>query len=124
MVAAVWAAFNTLVSAYKVVNDKRDVIITGRYEGEEISLEHRRLLLVNDWIPLKFGVAVISLVFAFALVAIPFLSANPSPWLVALSIAAALGPFASFLAFTILGYRDYRYLRRTLSEARKNQVEG
>jgi len=117
MVAAIWAALNTLVSAYKAVNDKRDVSITGKYEGQVISLQHRRLMLVNDWIPLKLGVAVTSLIFAFALVAIPFLSASPSPWLVALSIAAALAPFASFLAFLILGLRDYRYLRKTLSDA-------
>jgi hypothetical protein len=29
MVAGIWAAPNTLVSAYKVVNEKRDVIVSG-----------------------------------------------------------------------------------------------
>jgi hypothetical protein len=116
MVAGIWAALNTLVSAYKVVNDKRDVIVSGKFEGQDISLEHRRLMFANDWIPLKFGVAIASLIFAFALFAIPFLSSDPNPWLSALSIFAALGPFFSFLAFTVLGLRDYRFIKITLAE--------
>ena len=121
MVAGIWAALNTLVSAYKVVNEKRDVIVSGKFEGEDISLEHRRLMFENDWIPLKFGVAIASLIFAFALFSIPFLTSDPNPWLSSLSIFAALGPFASFLAFSILGIRDYRFIRKTL--ARIKEVE-
>jgi len=120
MVAGIWAALNTLVSAYKVINDKRDVIITGKYEGESISLEHRRLMLVNDWIPLKFGIAIASLIFAFALFSIPYLTSNPNPWLISLSILATLGPFGSFLAFTILGFRDYKFIQRTLTAVEKS----
>jgi nitrate/nitrite transporter NarK len=116
MVAGIWAALNTLVSAYKVVNDKRDVIVTGIYEGEQLTLEHRRLMLVNDWIPLKFGVAIASLIFAFALFAIPYLASNPNEWLIALSYFAAFGPFVSFIAFSILGWRDYRFIKRCLNE--------
>lgn len=119
MVAGIWAALSTLVSAFKVVNDKRDVIISGEYEGVKYDLEHRRLMFVNDWIPLKFGVAIASLIFAFALFAIPHLMEAPNPWLVSLSIFAALGPFVSFLAFAVLGLRDYRFIRRTLEQARR-----
>jgi hypothetical protein len=124
MVAGIWAALNTLVSVYKVVNDKRDVIVTGTYEGEQLTLEHRRLMLVNDWIPLKFGVAMASLIFAFALFAIPYLSAEPSPWLVWLSYLAALGPFMSFIAFSVLGFRDYRFIKRCLADAQSSKASG
>lgn len=117
MVAGIWAALNTLVSAFKVVNDKRDVIVTGKYEGEAISLEHRRLMFVNDWIPLKFGVAIASLIFTFALFAIPYLSLKPNPWLVSVSYFAAFGPFVSFIAFSILGMRDYRFIKSSLKDA-------
>ena len=120
MVAGIWAALNTLVSAYKVINDKRDVIISGKFEGESINLEHRRLMLVNDWIPLKFGIAIVSLIFAFALFSIPYLTNNPNSWLVTLSIFATLGPFGSFLAFTILGFRDYKFIQRTLTAVEKS----
>lgn len=118
MVAGIWAALNTLVSVYKVVNDKRDVIVTGKYESQELTLEHRRLMFVNDWIPLKFGVGLASLIFAFALYAIPYLAEKPNPWLVSVSYFAALGPFLSFVTFSILGMRDYRFINRRLKEVR------
>lgn len=118
MVAGIWAALNTLVSVYKVVNDKRDVIVTGKYESQELTLEHRHLMLVNDWIPLKFGVGLASLIFAFALFAIPYLAEKPNPWLVSVSYFAALGPFLSFVTFSILGMRDYRFIKRRLKEVR------
>lgn len=118
MVAGIWAALNTLVSVYKVVNDKRDVIVTGKYESQELTLEHRRLMFVNDWIPLKFGVGLASLIFAFALFAIPYLAEKPNPWLVSVSYFAALGPFLSFVTFSILGMRDYRFINRRLKEVR------
>lgn len=118
MVAGIWAALNTLVSVYKVVNDKRDVIVTGKYESQELTLEHRRLMFVNDWIPLKFGVGLASLIFAFALYAIPYLAEKPNPWLVSVSYFAALGPFLSFVTFSILGMRDYRFIKRRLKEVR------
>lgn len=118
MVAGIWAALNTLVSVYKVVNDKRDVIVTGKYESQELTLEHRRLMFVNDWIPLKFGVGLASLIFAFALFAIPYLAEIPNPWLVSVSYFAALGPFLSFVTFSILGMRDYRFINRRLKEVR------
>lgn len=117
MVAGIWAALNTLVSAIKVVNDKRDVIVTGKYEGEDISLKHRQLMFVNDWIPLKFGVAIASLIFAFALFSIPYLSDNPNEWLVWVSYFAAFGPFVSFFAFSVLGFRDYRFIKDSLKGA-------
>jgi len=124
MVAGIWAALNTLVSAYKVVNDKRDVIVTGKYEGDAISQDHRWLMFVNDWIPLKFGVAIASLIFAFVLFAIPYLSTEPNPWLVSVSYIAASGPFASFLAFAVLGIRDYRFIKKNLMDPQGSKDEN
>jgi hypothetical protein len=121
MVAGIWAALNTLVSAFKVVNDKRDVIVTGKYEGEHISLEHRQLMFVNDWIPLKLGVAIASLIFSFALFAIPYLSDKPNAWLVWVSYLAAFGPFISFISFSFLGFRDYRFIKNSLKDPQRSK---
>ena len=67
MIAGIWAALNTLISAMRVVNEKRDVIVTGVFNKARLSLEHRHIMFQNDWIPLKFGVALTSLLFAFVL---------------------------------------------------------
>ncbi len=114
MIAGIWAALNTLVSAMRVVNDKRDVIVTGVFEKERLSLEHRWIMFQNDWIPLKFGVAFTSLLFAFVLYAVPSLAANSNAAMIRVAYIAALGPLLSFLLFAGLGWRDYRFIRRTL----------
>ncbi len=114
MIAGIWAALNTLVSAMRVVNDKRDVIVTGVFEKERLSLEHRWIMFQNDWIPLKFGVAFTSLLFAFVLYAVPSLAANSNAAMIRVSYIAALGPLLSFLLIAGLGWRDYRFIRRTL----------
>lgn len=123
IVAGIWAALNTLVSAYQVVNDKRDVIVTGVYKGERLSLDHRRLMLRNDWIPLKFGVALTSLIFALILFAIPQLAQTPDAWMMRVSYVAALAPFFSFLGFGALGISDYRFIKNALNEAGAGQED-
>ncbi len=57
LIVAFWAATNALVSGYNAINGKRDWILTASHEGKPVSLEHRRLAFVNDWLPLKFGLA-------------------------------------------------------------------
>lgn len=122
MVAGIWAALNTLVSAYKVINEKRDIIVTGRFNGEDLSLAHRRLMLQNDWIPLKFGIAVVSLLFALVLYSVPYLTNEPSALLRLLASMSALGPFASFAAFSILGLRDYKFIKKTLANVKTIEI--
>jgi hypothetical protein len=114
MIAGIWAALNTMVSAMRVVNEKRDVIVTGVFNKEKLSLEHRKVMFLNDWIPLKFGVALTALLFAFVLYRVPSLAENPNTTLVQVAYVAALGPFISFLLFAGLGWRDYRFIKRIL----------
>ncbi len=121
MIAGIWAALNTLVSAMRVVNDKRDVIVTGVFNEQKLSLEHRKLMFQNDWIPLKFGVALTSLLFAFVLYAVPSLAANADTAIIRVAYLAALGPLLSFLLIAGLGWRDYQFIRRTLNTTRKKE---
>lgn len=120
IIAGIWAALNTLVSAMRVVNDKRDIIVTGVFEKQELTLEHRRIMFQNDWIPLKFGVAFTSLLFAFVLYAVPSLAGNTDSAMIRVAYVAALGPLLSFLLIAGLGWRDYQFIRRTLKETGEN----
>ena len=54
------------VYATRIVNAIRDRIITGVSEGTALSLEHRWLMLTNDWLPIKFGVSIFPLLSAVA----------------------------------------------------------
>ena len=64
VLASLWAAFSAVISGFKVVNDVRDRILTGRDSEGELTLEHRRLLFENDWKPLKTGIGLMLVVLA------------------------------------------------------------
>jgi hypothetical protein len=119
MIAGIWAALNTLISAMRVVNEKRDVIVTCVFNKARLSLEHRRIMFQNDWIPLKFGVALTSLLFAFVLYMVPTLAEDPNSLIVQVAYVAALSPLGSFVLFAGLGWRDFHFFQRTLKEAEK-----
>jgi len=68
----------------------------------------------NDWLPLKVGIAFVSLAFGGFLFFLPEL-AEDSNLLRPFCYVASLLPFGSFLGFFFLGLRDRRFLVRVLS---------
>ena len=117
LVASIWAAMNTLIAGYNAVNGTRDRILTGcSDEGVPLSLAHRRILYQNDWLPLKAGLAFVSLAFGGFLVFLPEL-ADDARLLRPLCYVASLLPFGSFLGFFLLGWRDRRLMLEVLGAA-------
>lgn len=124
LVASIWAAVNTVISGYNAVNGTRDRIMTGcTDEGVPMSLAHRKLALRNDWLPMKSGIALISLMFTLFLVFLPRMAEQVSEFQMICWVAAVV-PFFSFATFFILGISDYRAMRRVLSEACKRETSS
>lgn len=112
---------NTLIAGYNAVNGTRDRILTGRTdEGIGLSHEHRRIMYQNDWIPLKAGLAFVSLAFGIFLLFLPELAGDPG-MLRPFCYAASLLPFGSFLGFFFLGLRDRRLIVEVLDAAKRNE---
>jgi hypothetical protein len=117
LVASVWAGMNTLIAGYNAVNHTRDRILTGcTDEGISLTLEHRRLMYRNDWLPLKLGLAVVFLGFGCFLVFLPELAEQNNVLRLVCYIAALL-PFGGFLAFFVLGLRDRAHIVEVLATA-------
>ena len=118
LVASIWAAMNTLIAGYNAVNATRDRILTGRTdEAVALSCEHRRIMYQNDWLPLKAGLAFVSLAFGVFLLFLPEL-ATDSGVLRPFCYAASLLPFGSFVGFFFLGLRDRQLITEVLAAAR------
>jgi len=121
LVASIWAAMNTLIAGYRAVNGTRDRILTGcTDEGVRLTLEHRKILYENDWLPMKAGIAFVSLAFGGFLVFLPEL-ADDTTLLRPFCYVASLLPFGSFCGFFFLGLRDRRLIIKVLSAI---DVEG
>jgi hypothetical protein len=117
LVASTWAAMNTLIAGYNAVNGTRDRILTGcTDEGIALSLAHRRILYQNDWLPMKAGLAAVSLMFGVFLLFLPELAENKD-LLRPFCYVASLLPIGSFLGFFIFGFRDRRLIVDVLTSA-------
>ena len=117
LVASIWAAMNTLIAGYNAVNGTRDRILTGRTdEGIPLSLPHRSIMYQNDWLPLKAGLAFVSLAFGGFLIFLPEL-AEDSELFRPFCYIASLLPFGSFVGF-FLGLRDRRLIVDVLNSAK------
>jgi hypothetical protein len=115
LVASIWAAMNTLIAGYNAVNGTRDRILTGRTdEGIALTLEHRRIMYENDWLPMKAGIAFVSLAFGGFLIFLPEL-ADDANLLRPFCYVASLLPIGSFIGFFFLGLRDRKLIIKVLS---------
>ena len=115
LVASIWAAMNTLIAGYGAVNGTRDRVLTGRTdEGIQLTLAHRRIMYQNDWLPMKAGIAFVSLAFGGFLIFLPEL-ATEAEKLRPFCYVASLLPLGSFLCFFILGIRDRRLIVEALN---------
>jgi hypothetical protein len=115
LVASIWAAMNTLIAGYNAVNGTRDRILTGRTdEGIALTLEHRRIMYENDWLPMKAGIAFVSLAFGGFLMFLPEL-ADDANLLRPFCYVASLLPIGSFIGFFFLGLRDRKLIIKVLS---------
>ena len=117
LVASIWAAMNTLIAGYGAVNGTRDRVVTGRTdESVPLTIAHRWIMCRNDWVPMKIGLAAVSLAFAGFVLFLPELADQPER-LRPVCYVASLLPFGSFLGFFILGFSDRRLILAALSEA-------
>ena len=117
LVASIWAAMNTLIAGYSAVNGTRDRILTGYTDdGIKLTVEHRRIMYENDWLPMKMGIAFVSLAFGGFLIFLPELAIEVGS-LRPVCYVASLLPFGSFVGFFILGLRDRRLIIDVLKSA-------
>ena len=117
LVASIWASVNTLIAGYTAVNGTRDRVVTGYTdEGVRLTFVHRRIMYRNDWLPMKVGLAAVSLAFAGFIVLLPELAVEPER-LRPVCYVASLLPFGTFLGFATLGLSDRRLMLTTLAAA-------
>ena len=117
LVASIWAAMNTLIAGYGAVNGTRDRILTGYTDdGIKLTVEHRRIMYENVWLPMKMGIAFVSLAFGGFLIFLPELAIEIGS-LRSFCYVASLLPFGSFVGFFFLGLRDRQLIITVLKSA-------
>jgi hypothetical protein len=125
---AVWGTTNTVFNAVNTMNERRDTIITGYIKENELTVEHKRLILYSDWLPMAVAVAF------FGLAGIALTSCLP--WLLPeLGLPKSklwFGVGIGFLlavggVWLISGYKDFKMMKQSANTppicAKQKQID-
>jgi len=119
VVGGFWAATNIVFSTSKISNERRDIVITGRLDGVDISPSHRRLIIWSDWVPMTITNAVICVFFGIFLVVLPNIySLTISGWGVFVCYLFAIIPFLGAFVFAIGGLGEYQTMVNAITISR------
>lgn len=117
LVGALWACGNLLFNAMVEANKIRDRVILGRDGNLNLDLEHRKLMIKNDWLPIAAFVSFACLGFGvFAFWSTYLLNDNQSrarPIAICVGIALVL----MGAVWTPAAYRDLTAMRRSIAQA-------
>ena len=109
-VGVLFVAFYGMIEA----NKRRDSIITGHIGNIPLDVSHRKLILVNDWIPLKFGLGVICGVGGLAIFDMSHAQSLHDSHRATIAMAIVCETTALF--FVVYGTLDLIYCVRVLSK--------
>ncbi|PZU08730.1 hypothetical protein [Sphingomonas sp.] len=68
IVAGLWAAIATSLSATSTINEQKDSVLQGCLGGHYIEFAHRESILYQNWIGAVIGNVIVSLLFAYLLI--------------------------------------------------------
>lgn len=118
LIAATWAGTHAIMLGYTGLNSKRDAIVTGILNGVPIDTAYRKHLFTNDWLPLKFGLGLVALIFVGVIASIPLLIPQEERtgliWVLALGVA--LFPLYNAYGWLVRGLYDYQFIKDILSK--------
>ena len=63
----------SVVQSYDIINRKRDQIFSGHIDGHSISLFHRKVIYLNDWLPLVTYIELFMVIFSIIIIVTPFI---------------------------------------------------
>jgi hypothetical protein len=106
IVGELWVSVNIGFLGAQITNERRDVVMTG-YDGKSrLSIRHRRLMLINDWLPMTLANGFTCLAMAISIIVLPFI-VDVLSFSRFYSIIAALPPGLG--SISLLGGAFYEY---------------
>ena len=114
VVGALWVSAGAGVASTQMINDRRDVIMTGVLDGTRLSMFHRNTILHDDWVPLVITMALSNLVFTAFFLMVPFaLKLNRNYRILCFTCAAI--PVLGLVSWVGGGLIEYEMMRSLLA---------
>jgi len=118
LLAAFWTGTNAVFAGAKQTNEVRDRIVLGKIGNDVLPEAHAWRMLWADWLPMKLGLAFVSLMLGIIILALPSLaggSSTPRSFSIICDVASVV-PFAGFLTFIGSGAVEIRFMMKMIRE--------
>ncbi len=107
VVAGVWGSFGVTLQAFRVINERRDIIYHGQHGRLTLTVAQRVRMYYSDLIPIHVAVGVFMFVMMFVFLSLPdFSPAADQDALRRICRLAALVPGSSMLGYAAFGIFD------------------
>ena len=113
-IASLWVVHNAIFMSAGFVNKIRETVITGYYEGKEITREHR-LAMIIDWTLCMMATITVALTFAGLLISASIVL-DMTPLLAWATRCIALYPSFCSVCFVICSISDYKLMHRAVAQ--------
>ena len=118
LLAAFWTGTNAVFTGAKQTNEVRDRIVLGKIGNDDLPQDHARRMLWFDWLPMKMGLAAVSLMLGLIIMRLPDLTGTavtPRSFVFICDVASII-PFAGFATFLISGAVEFQLMREKIRQ--------
>jgi hypothetical protein len=118
LLAAFWSGTSAVLAGARQTNETRDRIVHGKIGTDRLPEAYLRRVLLFDWLPMKFGLAGVSVMLGIIIVLLPeFAGAAPTPKSFFLACyMTAFVPFAGFLSFVVSTVVEFRFMIKVIRQ--------
>jgi hypothetical protein len=118
-IVSLWVIHNTIFYSAGFVNKMRETVISGLYEGERITKEHRRAILI-DWTLCIAATIAVCMIFAGIVLAISIalLEDYLMKWI---GVAIAFYPTICAVGFLICSIADLKLMLKAVQGAARSR---
>lgn len=114
IVGALWVSGSVAVASTQVINERRDVIMSGVLDGTRLSMFHRQTILYDDWLPQVIVSALSCVILTAFFVIVPMaLKLNRSYRI--LCLVCATVPAVGALSWCLQGIAEYNMMQALLA---------
>ncbi len=115
VLGALWLSAGAGVASTQMINERRDVIMTGVLDGTRLSMFHRNTILHDDWLPMVIGMTLMNLVFTAFFLMVPLVLKLNRNYKI-LCFTCATIPVLGLVSWAAGGIVEYDMMRSLLAD--------
>ncbi|HSE19547.1 MAG TPA: hypothetical protein VLB46_20965 [Pyrinomonadaceae bacterium] len=119
LLAAFWAGTSAVFTGMNILIARKDAIETGKMGDSELNLNARKWILRFEWVPIRCGLGLVSVMLGIVILSLPSLAEPWSATFDTICKVASVVPLLGAVYFLLGGGIEYVRLMRLLGTVEK-----